>query len=406
MKPGEVIIPIPGKPGLFRRGLARVVRNNFAINWLKPYLKEIRFYYRFKKFHYGDEFRDYVCRLPFEYAELTGNGDLDVCCYLPKKVGNIKQAPFNKAWNSLFARKLRKSMLDGSFCYCDKSKCRSMQNFNGQLIKKSEIAEQPLKRMIENSATRLESGLSILSLGNDYSCNLKCPSCRVGMRKMGVEESDEQFKFFNALMSDMGQSLKRIHIAGDGDPFASRFYGRVLTDTRWQDFPELQVGFQTNGIALTEKKWSHLPTELRKRVTYIGISIDGATAETYERLRVGGKFEQLVKNISYLSRMEDRKSSGISLRLNMIVQRNNYQEIVSLVRLGRELGVDSISFTYIRNWGTFQKGEYEQQAVHLPDHPEHAQLLEILKDPTLDGADVDLGNLADLVETAADKTEQ
>lgn len=142
-----------------------------------------------------------------------------------------------------------------------------------------------------------------------------------------------------------------------------------------------KIGFQTNGIALTEKKWNSLPEIVRSRCAHVGISIDGATAPTYERLRLGGKFESLMKNISYLATMPDKKKYGFPFNLNMIVQVQNYQEIVKLVDLGKAYGVDNVSFTYIRDWGTSPQGEYERQAVHLPSHPEHGKLRELLTNP-------------------------
>ena len=53
--------------------------------------RELNFYFTFKDFNHGNEFHGYVCRLPFEYAELTSNGDISVCCYLPKNIGNERR---------------------------------------------------------------------------------------------------------------------------------------------------------------------------------------------------------------------------------------------------------------------------------------------------------------------------
>lgn len=162
-------------------------------------------------------------------------------------------------------------------------------------------------------------------------------------------------------------------------------------------YPNLKIRFQTNGVALTEKKWVSLPSEVKKRVLDIGISIDGASPATYEKLRLGGKFESLVRNIEFLANMPDKKTYGINLNLNMIVQEQNYREIVQLVILGKRLGVDKVSFTYLRDWGTFPDGEYVRNAIHLPEHPDHSKLLEILKDPVLVDSAVDMGNLVHLM---------
>ena len=354
------------------------------------------FYLSFKQFNHGTEFHGYICRLPFEYAEITSTGEISVCCYLPKNLGNVKDRPFRKVWNSYFSRKLRASMLDGSFRYCDKNLCRSMQSFDANLVRTDRLENDSLKEVVNSMKVSLEGNLKTLSLGNDYSCNLECPSCRTGMRKMNKDEINEQWLRYIDIMETVGPQLEMIHIAGDGDAFASQFYDRVIRNTDWNRYPKLKIGFQTNGIALTEKKWNGLPENIRSRVAYVGISIDGATAPTYEKLRVGGKFDSLIKNIEFLASMPDKKTYGFPLNLNMIVQAQNYHEIVSLVELGKSCGVDNVGFTYIRDWGTFPEGEYEQHAVHLPAHSEHLRLLEVLKSPVLDDPLVDRGNLLHL----------
>lgn len=401
MKKQIVIVQMPRRKGLLQRlkktaMVQRLKKTAFVQRLLGIYL-EARFHLTFKNYDHGSEFHGYVCKLPFEYAELTSGGEISVCCYLPKNIGNVNRAPFRKVWNSYFSRKLRASMLDGSFRYCDKTKCRSMQNFDSNLVKKDEVQDRRLREIIKGAKVSLDADLKTLSLGNDYSCNLECPSCRTGMRKMNKDEVRHQVEMYDSILEEVGPKLEMMHIAGDGDPFASQFYDHVIRKTDWAKYPNLKIGFQTNGVALTEKKWNGLPSVVKNKVIYIGISMDGASADTYEKLRLGGKFENLVRNIEFLSKMPDRKELGISLNLNMIVQEQNYQEIVPFVLLGKKLGVDKVSFTYIRDWGTFKAGEYDRHAVHQPEHPEHSDLLEILKDPVLLDPSVDMGNLVHLM---------
>lgn len=394
------IIPVPQRQPLLRRlkktKLAQRLKTTAVVKRGLELMREARFHLTFKGFDHGKEFHGYVCRLPFEYAELTSGGEISVCCYLPKNLGNVNRRPFRKVWNSYFARKLRGSMLDGSFRYCDKTLCRSMQSFDANLVRVADLEGDRLKEITDGMQVSLEGNLKTLSLGNDYTCNLKCPSCRVGMRKMGGSEIKDQWDRYKDIMATVGPKLDLIHISGDGDAFSSIFYDQVIRRTEWERYPNLKIGFQTNGIALTEKKWNSLPEIVRSRVTYVGISIDGATAPTYEKLRLGGKFESLMKNISYLATMPDKKAYGFPLNLNMIVQAQNYHELVKLVELGKAYGVDNVGFTYIRDWGTFPPGEYEHHAVHMPSHPEHGKLVALLADPVLHTPYVDLGNLAHL----------
>lgn len=377
------------KDSEFIRGLKKTA----FIQRFRGVYHSIRFYKNYKKFDYGTEFQDYVCKLPFEYAEITNNGEISACCYLPKNFGNAYKSSFRKAWNSYFAKQVRKSMLNGSFKYCDKTRCRSMQYYNANLVKKTEVEDERLKNIIRNSEINMNSDVKTLSLGMDYTCNLECPSCRTGMRKIGKDEVGFQLAKFNSIIREIGSQLEMIHISGDGDPFSSKVYHTILLKTNWDQYPNLKIGIQTNGIALHDRTWSGLPRSVKSKISYIGISIDGATAHTYEKLRLGGKFEKLISNIEYLANMPDKKDFSISLNLNMIVQVDNYQEMIPLIELGKRIGVDKIGFTYMYNWGTFMQTEYEQKAVHLPSHPEHSKLLAILGNPIFNDPVIDVGNL-------------
>jgi hypothetical protein len=85
------------------------------------------------------------------------------------------------------------------------------------------------------------------------------------------------------------------------------------------------------------------------------------------------------------------------VHISMVVQANNFREMPDFVRLGRRFGFDMVYFGRIRNWGTFTAEEYRARAVHLPDHPEHAELLELVKDPIFMEAPAFLGNLSELL---------
>lgn len=373
----------------------KLIKSNSFVQFLYCLYKKMKF---IKKFSYGNEFRKYVCKLPFEYAEITKNGEISACCYLPRNFGNAYNLPFKKAWNSYFARQVRRSILDGSYRYCDKTRCRSMQNLNANLIKKNELKDVRLKNIIRKSIIDLDSDVKTLSLAIDYTCNLKCPSCREGMRVMANDEAHKQLVNFNSIMQEIGPKLELIHIAGDGDPFASKVYHDILFHTNWEQYPNLKIGIQTNGILLTEKTWEGLPSIVKSRIVYIGVSIDGATPATYEKLRLGGKFDRLLSNLEYISKIRDKEPTHFLLNLNMIVQADNYKEMIQLVELGNRIGVDNIGFTYMYNWGTFSQSEYEKKAIILQNHSEHSNLLTILKDPIFNNPSVDMGNLAYLIK--------
>jgi MoaA/NifB/PqqE/SkfB family radical SAM enzyme len=178
---------------------------------------------------YGDEYKNLICPNPFSYMEFMVGGGVHTCCYLSQAFGNLKNENFMDAWNSEEAVKIRKSILDGDFRYCNKQKCAAMQQYKYdsskkaypyRLIKKDSLTDPYLKNIVANNITRLSNGPKIISFDNDPSCNLYCPSCR----KQRLSLSGKQFQEAKALTEKLLKSIKNdveeLWFAGSGDPFA------------------------------------------------------------------------------------------------------------------------------------------------------------------------------------------
>ena len=79
--------------------------------------------------------------------------------------------------------------------------------------------------------------------------------------------------------------------------------------------------------------------------------MDGATAETFEAIRVNGKFQKVVDNVADMVRRRGRSIwPGIELR--SVVTLRNAHELPDIVRLAKRLGVDKLTATtLLTDWG-------------------------------------------------------
>lgn len=81
-------------------------------------------------------------------------------------------------------------------------------------------------------------------------------------------------------------------------------------------------------------------------------------------------------------------------RMNFVVQKENYKEMVDFVQWGKELGVDEIFFTKILNWGTYTPEEFEEISMMEKDGiTPKPELKEILQHPVMQSDIVDLGTI-------------
>lgn len=101
----------------------------------------------------------------------------------------------------------------------------------------------------------------------------------------------------------------------------------------------------TNGALLTEKIISKM---LDVPITRLGISLDGATAETYESIRIGSSFDKVISNIRLFNKMKiDRGSDFPHLRLLHVISETNIHEFPALLAQAESLDAQSVDFRTI-----------------------------------------------------------
>lgn len=74
------------------------------------------------------------------------------------------------------------------------------------------------------------------------------------------------------------------------------------------------------------------------------ISIDAAAKETYEKIRIGGRWEDLLESLALVKENKDRFSS---VTINMTVMRYNYREIPAFIDFAESFGFN-VSFQRVR----------------------------------------------------------
>lgn len=370
-----------------------------------------------RQFEYGNEFENFICPNPFLYMELGQAGDVSSCCYLPFSLGNIRKEYLADLWNSPSAKELRRSILSGEYCYCDKRKCAAMQEASlptrdtyqyqlpYRLIRKDATENETLRSSISTGRGDTSSSPEIISFEDDPSCNLSCPSCRTSAHGLGPEQSREIFQRDSRLIDALGEDIRELWFCGAGDPIASSAYRNLLQQYDFEKFPQIRFRLDTNAMLLDEAAWGTILDRIKERITLVAVSVDAATDATYAAIRRGGNFQTLLTNLQFIAALPERKK-GLGFIIRMIVQQKNFREMRQFVELGSRLGVDGVVFSVMQNWGSFTEEQYLQQAVHLPGHPDHGEFRSMLQDPKFDDPLVDMGNLTLLFHQQPQRTKE
>lgn len=331
-----------------------------------------------------------VCTRPYEWFEIHRHGIVFMCCpaWLKRPIGNLLEQSVSEIWNGQVARELRKSIANGSFHNCSKTRCPFLLSGQEPVQQFRDIVAPNMIRALSSNSGIVAAPPPRLNLCFDYRCNLACPSCREDQLLMDEMEKEKVRQITTIIKEQLLDSATEVTMSGHGDPFASPAYREVLQHLNQQGAQGPKLRLHSNGQLWTQKRWDQF-SNLHDRVTAAEISVDAASADTYQRNRPGGDFSVLQENLEYLAQQP------FPLTLSMVVQANNFAEIPQFVELAAKLHA-RVYLSQLVNWGTFDKHEFLARAVHLPDHPQHNQLRTVLgKICSL--SRVDLGNLAPLL---------
>jgi MoaA/NifB/PqqE/SkfB family radical SAM enzyme len=345
------------------------------------------------------------CSKPFTWFEVSRGkreGEVFLCCpsWLDTPVGNLDEQSVAEVWNGAAAQEIRRSILDGSFSYCNGDRCPYLQTVSGPVQYRRDVTDPLMRAVLDDELVVLPYGPRDINCAYDRSCNLSCPSCRTGI----IVETQRRAQIERIQAKIDGEALRDaelLYITGSGDPFGSPFFRRWLRTMERARMPRLQrLYLHTNAILWTPEMWASIPAEIRELVHSTEISIDAAREETYAINRRGATFATLLRNLEFISGL--RRAGPLRyLCIHMVVQRNNYREMPEFVELGRRFGADCVYFSRLVNWGTFSPEEYAERAVHVREHPLHDDFRRIVGDSRFDDPIVNFGNLTSLAPSGA-----
>lgn len=171
-------------------------------------------------------------------------------------------------------------------------------------------------------------------------CNLRCPLCLQPYRrdKPGADAGRAFMTrdMFTGLAKQL-EGTKELHLQGLGEPLLN------------PDFFEMVKVASSLGMSVaTSSNLSILNESLAEKCLFSGlscihISLDGATAATYERMRVGGCFDSVIKNLGLLVRTKQKNGRLLPrLRLTAVLTRTNLHEIPLLVELAARYEMEEV----------------------------------------------------------------
>jgi hypothetical protein len=204
------------------------------------------------------------------------------------------------------------------------------------------------------------------------SCNLDCVMCKTSLSRRAKGLMDlSLFEQVVARLAENEMFTTSLHTIGD--PLANRNLGKYFEILRRYG---MTVKNLSSNCLLVER---HLDTifEYRDIITKFRPSIDAASKEVYERIRVGGKWEDLHRNLHLFAERNAAANNPFPVQVNNIVSKDNYNELALIPHVFSFLCptdnflfgfVNSLSPTndYFMNANFFEGNYLQNKPCHMP----------------------------------------
>lgn len=160
-----------------------------------------------------------------------------------------------------------------------------------------------------------------------YACNLRCVMCPHGDQSFvhppykGRRLDPDRLK--RVIESGVSKGLRSIRYSGLNEPLLYEPLIDVIAHAR--EFGVLDQFITSNGMLLTEDMSAKL---VESGLTHLMVSLDAATAETYESIRIGAHFETVTRNVeTFLAVRKAMGSDTPILRLSFVKMQANIHEL-------------------------------------------------------------------------------
>ena len=174
-------------------------------------------------------------------------------------------------------------------------------------------------------------------------CQLRCIMCHFAHPDF-VESGETMGRpLLEKVAAELFPRAHDVVLSSSAEPLMAPELPRALELCREHDVPSFH--FSTNALSLTEAIMEKI---VDVQMPLMTVSIDGATKETYERIRPPAKWDKFLGKFDLVREVKARRNSEFPhLSATAVLMRSNIEEMPLLIRLMHDKGVTQVNFTHM-----------------------------------------------------------
>lgn len=306
-----------------------------------------------------------ICKQALYVQIIDGIGTVRACGWAGYYLlGNLRDNTMSEVYNSEAALEFRRSLIEGTYDYCNEENCPYMANniLDSQLIEIDEIPEYP----------------EIVSLAYDRRCNYHCTCC--------ISRCDDKMdsKIQEKIENEIRKTLPHVKVFsanGLGEFFVSDSMLKLVSEWNPKEIEHAKFEMETNGSLFNQKNWEKIKNigEADLSVTITVHSFDEAAYQYLSGTSI--KISQIEDNLRFVKSL--RKQEKINfLEIALVAQERNFRTLPTFIRRCLdEFGADRVRVRRFLPEKAMDENIEWFFDVRNPFHPYHKEYLKVMEDP-------------------------
>ncbi|UCF93544.1 MAG: radical SAM protein [Desulfobacterales bacterium] len=176
----------------------------------------------------------------------------------------------------------------------------------------------------------------LLQVESSLACNLRCIMCPwKATRRIAPGRGLLPPEIWESIRPHLPE-VQSIDFTGGGEPLLQPHLAGWIAEAKAAG---CETGFLTNGLLLQKHQ---LQGFLLAGVDWICVSMDGATKEMHESIRIGSDFDRVCENVAQIAALRRRRAP--KTMINFVLMEMNFHQVEEIIRLAARLGVDQVNY--------------------------------------------------------------